>query len=114
MMLMQQLGQDLALGCVATDLLDPQRLQLIQLLSNGLGGNDLLELGRQAHPVWAMSAAGRQLDQTALLQFQQQTASRHILEQPGSIAPLPLQGQLPRQTPSAPVPMLLNEQPDFV
>lgn len=92
MMLMQQLAKSLPAPYILTDFLDSQRLQLAQLLGDGLRRNCLSGLGRQAHPVWTTSPSGRQLDKAALLQLEEQTPSSHILEQPRSIAPLPLGG----------------------
>jgi hypothetical protein len=92
MMLMQQLAKRVTVPYILTNLLDSQRLQLAQLLGDGLRSNCLSGLGRQAHPVWTTSPSGRQLDEAALLQLQEQTPSRHILEQPRFIAPLPLEG----------------------
>lgn len=50
----------------------------------------------------------------ALLELKQQGARRHILEQACSIAPLPPQSQMSRQTPPAPLGMLVEQQPDFI
>jgi hypothetical protein len=68
----------------------------------------------QAHPIWTTPSSRRQLDVAALLELKQQGTRRHILEQACSIAPFPPQSQLSRQTPPAPVRMLVEQQPDFI
>ena len=50
----------------------------------------------------------------ALLELKQQGTRRHILEHACSIAPLPPQSQLSRQTPPAPLGMLVEQQADFI
>ncbi len=92
MMLMEQLGQHLTPCGLATDLLDPDRLQLLEPLDDGLLRESVGCLWRQAHSVWTTPPSDWQLDQAALLEFEEQTPSSHILEQPRCIAPLPLQG----------------------
>jgi len=91
-MLMEQSGQHLTLTGLTTHLLDAHRLQLPQPLGDGLRRQGAGLLRGQAHPVWTTPSPGRQLDQAALFEFEQQTASSHILEEPRSIAPVPLQG----------------------
>jgi hypothetical protein len=57
---------------------------------------------RAAHSIRGSLAAGGQINQTALLQFNQQGASRHVFELARVIAPRPARGQLARQTPATP------------
>src|SRR5437899_5293296 len=54
------------------------------------------------------------MDVAALLELKQQGTRRHILEQACSSAPLPTRSQLSRQSPPAPVGMLVEQQPDFI
>jgi hypothetical protein len=71
-------------------------------------------LSRPAHPIGTTPSSRRQLDVAALFELKQQGTRRHILEQACSIAPLPPQSQLSRQTPPAPLGMLAEQQPDFI
>ena len=73
----EQSLEGLSNGCLRSANIQPLHLQLRLPGPHSIGGNP---------------AARRQHDRASLLQLEQQSASRHVLEQASAIAPVPLEG----------------------